>query len=161
MFNNSDEIYQKIENFSLAHKQTIPKVEVKDYPKTMWTSEQIKEFPILASMYNSDNKVERYWVNECVNKLKEMGLKNKQYLDRLEYEADIKKTISEKLETNMFAYPVTLQHYVDLFWECGSMVGAGRGSSCSGLNHYLLGITQLDPIKWELPFWRYLNKVLN
>ena len=58
----------------------------------------------------------------------------------------------------MFAYPVTLQHYVDMFWECGSMVGAGRGSSCSGLNHYLLGITQLDPIQWNLPFWRYLNK---
>ena len=58
----------------------------------------------------------------------------------------------------MFRYPITLQHYVDLFWECGSTVGAGRGSSCSGLNHYLLGITQLDPIKWELPFFRYLNK---
>ena len=58
----------------------------------------------------------------------------------------------------MFRYPITLQHYVDLFWECGSTVGAGRGSSCSGLNHYLLGITQLDPIKWDLPFWRYLNK---
>ena len=58
----------------------------------------------------------------------------------------------------MFSYPITLQHYVDLFWTCGSTVGAGRGSSCSGLNHYLLGITQLDPIKWDLPFWRYLNK---
>ena len=58
----------------------------------------------------------------------------------------------------MFAYPVTLQHYVDLFWKCGSMVGAGRGSSCSGLNHYLLGVTQLDPLEWDLPFWRYLNK---
>ena len=67
-------------------------------------------------------------------------------------------TISEKLGTNMFAYPVTLQHYVDLFWECGSIVGAGRGSSCSGLNHYLLGVTQLDPLQWNLPFWRYLNK---
>jgi DNA polymerase-3 subunit alpha len=44
-----------------------------------------------------------------------------------------------------------------LFWRCGSTVGAGRGSACSGLNHYLLGITQLDPIKWNLPFWRYLN----
>ena len=37
------------------------------------------------------------------------------------------------------------------------MVGAGRGSSCSGLNHYLLGITQIEPIQWSLPFWRYLN----
>ncbi len=154
MFENSMEIWEKIENFSLLHKQTIPKVEVKNYPKTIWKSEQTKEFPILASMYNSDNKVERYWVNECVNTLDKKGLRNEQYLARLEEEADIKRTIGEKLETNMFAYPVTLQHYVDLFWACGSMVGAGRGSSCSGLNHYLLGITQLDPIKWDLPFWR-------
>ena len=109
-------------------------------------------------MLKSDDKVERYWVNECVSKLLEKDLYNKTYLDRLEEEADIKKTISEKLGTNMFSYPVTLQHYVDLFWECGSMVGAGRGSSCSGLNHYLLGITQLDPLEWDLPFWRYLNK---
>ena len=158
MFNNSYGIYEKIENYSLEHKQTIPKVSVPDYPKTIWTSEQTQEFPTLAAMYNSDDKVERYWVNKCIERLDELGLRNKQYLDRLEEEADIKRTISEKLETNMFSYPVTLQHYVDLFWECGSMVGAGRGSSCSGLNHYLLGITQLDPIKWNLPFFRYLNK---
>ena len=158
MYENSYEIYNKIEDYSLAHKQTIPHVEVTDYPKKILSPELIEEFPILASMYNSDDKIERYWVNKCVNRLEKIGLKNKQYLDRLEYEADIKRTISEKLETNMFAYPVTLQHYVDLFWECGSIVGAGRGSSCSGLNHYLLGITQLDPIKWSLPFWRYLNK---
>ena len=54
----------------------------------------------------------------------------------------------------MFAYPNTLKHYVDLFWNCGSTVGAGRGSACAALNHYLLGITQLDPIEWDLPFWR-------
>ena len=158
MYDNSMQIYDKIENYSLRHKQTIPKVEVKDYPYTEWRSEQTKEFPTLNSMFMSEDKVERYWVNECFNKLDELGLRNKTYLDRLEEEADIKRTISEKLETNMFAYPVTLQHYINLFWECGSMVGAGRGSSCSGLNHYLLGITQLDPIEWNLPFWRYLNK---
>ena len=101
--------FEKIEKYSLEHKQVIPHVEVEDYPKILWTSEQAKEFPILASMYNSNDKIERYWVNKCVNKLEKMGLKNKQYLDRLEYEADIKKTISEKLETNMFRYPNTLQ----------------------------------------------------
>ena len=154
LFNNSYEIWSKIEDYSLGHKQSIPKVSVPDYPK----ANEMTGYPVLNSMFNSDNKIERYWVNKCVNKLKELELCNGQYLSRLEEEADIKKTISEKLETNMFAYPVTLQHYVDLFWECGSMVGAGRGSSCSGLNHYLLGITQLDPIKWDLPFWRYLNK---
>jgi len=154
MFDNSYEIWNKIEKYSLAHAQTIPQVEVKEYGKT----DQLKDYPILNSMYMSDDKIERYWVNECVNKLITKDLYNETYLSRLEEEADIKRTISGKLGTNMFAYPVTLQHYVDLFWNCGSIVGAGRGSSCSGLNHYLLGITQLDPIKWELPFWRYLNK---
>ena len=151
---NSYEIYNKIENYSIAHKQTIPKVKVIDYPKA---NDDIN-YPVLNSMLHSNDKYERYWVNECLHELLKKDLYNDTYLSRLEEEADIKKTISEKLETNMFSYPITLQHYVDLFWECGSTVGAGRGSSCSGLNHYLLGITQLDPIKWDLPFWRYLNK---
>ena len=157
MFSNSMNIYSKIENYSLLHKQRIPQVEVRNYHKTVWTSEQTQEFPTLAALYDSDDIVERYWVNQCVDKLAELGKRNKEYLDRLEEEARVKKVISEKLGTNMFAYPVTLQHYVDMFWECGSTVGAGRGSSCSGLNHYLLGVTQLDPIEWDLPFWRYLN----
>lgn len=154
---NSMEIYDKIENYSIQHKQTIPRVEVKNYPKA--TSDIFSEtHPTLNKMAHSDDIYERYWVQECVNKLKEIGKFNEEYLDRLEEEADVKKTISEKLETNMFCYPVTLQHYINMFWDCGSMVGAGRGSSCSGLNHYLLGVTQLDPIKWNLPFFRYLNK---
>ena len=155
---NSYEIYKKIENYSLEHKQTIPKVEVADYRPVFGDINMKGKHPTLYSMLQSDNKIERYWINKCFNKLKELDKFNDTYLNRLEEEADIKKTISEKLGTNMFAYPVTLQHYVDLFWECGSMVGAGRGSSCSGLNHYLLGVTQLDPIEWNLPFWRYLNR---
>ena len=154
LFENSLSIYDKIENYSIRHKQRIPKVEVENYTKEWFQDER---YPVLQSMFASDNDVERYWVNACYSKLEEIGKCNDTYLSRLEEEADIKRTISEKLETNMFAYPVTLQHYINLFWECGSMVGAGRGSSCSGLNHYLLGVTQLDPIEWGLPFWRYLK----
>ena len=156
MFNNSMEIYDKIEHYSLLHKQTIPKVEVKHYRRGHRDGNS-ETYPVLTDMLWSTDEVERYWVNECMNQLEILGKFNKTYLDRLEEEARVKRVISEKLETNMFLYPVTLQHYVDMFWECGSMVGAGRGSSCSGLNHYLLGITQLDPIEWDLPFWRYLN----
>ena len=157
MCKNSLEIYDKIEIYSILHNQVIPSVEVKDYPKVTFDTFP-EDHPVLDKMSHSDDIYERYWVNECINKLDEIGKFNEEYLNRLEEEADIKKTISEKLGTNMFSYPITLQHYVDMFWECGSLVGAGRGSSCSGLNHYLLGITQLDPIEWNLPFWRYLNK---
>ena len=166
MFHNSLEIYDKIENYSLEHKQTIPRVEVRDFPKQnnfyphacISRSMDIREnYPTLTKMLMSDNVYDRYWVNICLQKLLELRKYSKTYLDRLEEEARVKSIIGEKLETNMFAYPITLQHYIDMFWDCGSLVGAGRGSSCSGLNHYLLGITQLDPIEWNLPFWRYLN----
>ena len=155
LFANSLSIYDKIENYSLRHAQTIPKVDVPKYVKEEFLDNR---YPVLQSMFASDDEVERYWVNECYAKLEELGKCNDTYLARLEEEADTKRVIGEKLGTNMFAYPVTLQHYINLFWECGSLVGAGRGSSCSGLNHYLLGVTQLDPIEWDLPFWRYLNK---
>ena len=158
MCENSMEIYDKIEIYSILHNQVIPSVEVKDYQKKECKEPFKTKYPILSKMCNSENKYERYWVRECLDKLQFIDKYNDIYLSRLEEEADIKKTISEKLGTNMFSYPITLQHYVDMFWECGSLVGAGRGSSCSGLNHYLLGITQLDPIEWNLPFWRYLNK---
>ena len=158
MCKNSMEIWNKIENYSLLHSQQIPKVDVFNYPIHHTSKEWHDKYPVLASLYESPDKVERYWVQECFKRLDELNKMNETYVSRLEEEADIKRTIGKALNTNMFAYPVTLQHYVDLFWECGSMVGAGRGSSCSGLNHYLLGVTQLDPIEWNLPFWRYLNK---
>lgn len=154
IFENSNILGNSIEEYSLERQQHIPEVKVKDYPKR----EVHSKYNILNSLYSSDNCQERYWVNECIQALKDKGkINDKRYLERLEEEARVKRVVGGKLHTCMFAYPNTLQHYIDLFWRCGSTVGAGRGSSCSGLNHYLLGITQLDPIEWELPFWRYLN----
>lgn len=154
ILNTSIEIQDKIEFYDLFNKQSIMEIKVKDYPK----QKGLEKYPVLHSMLESDNIQERYWVNQCIESLDKKELNNDIYLSRLEEEADTKRTIGEKLNTCMFAYPNTLQHYIDLFWQCGSIVGAGRGSSCSGLNHYLLGITQLDPIKWNLPWFRYMNK---
>ena len=153
LFENTLYLQNKIEFYSLESHQSIPEVEVKDYPK----KKAKEEYAVLSSLYSSDNIQERYWINQCEEALIKKGLDKKEYWDRLEEEATTKRIVGEKLQTCMFSYPNTLQHYIDLFWRCGSTVGAGRGSACSGLNHYLLGITQLDPIKWNLPFWRYLN----
>ena len=158
IFENSLEVKNKIDFYSLEKNQHIPEVEVEEYlPGNPYVID-MDNYPILNGLFMSDNVQERYWVNQCFQALidKGIGLKE-EYLKRLEEEARVKKVIGEKLGTCMFSYPNTLQHYIDLFWKCGSTVGAGRGSACSGLNHYLLGITQLDPIEWNLPFWRYLN----
>ena len=155
IFENTLDLQNKIEYYSLFHKQDIPSVEVKDYPKVRG----FKQYPHLSAMLMDDDIQNRYWVNECLNQLEKLEkINDRRYLDELEEEARVKSIISEKLETNMFRYPNTLQHYIDMIWDCGSMVGAGRGSSCAALNHYLMGITQLDPIEWDLPFFRYLNE---
>ena len=151
---NTLEIYDKIERYTLHKKQQVPQVSVKDYPKI----HSSLGYKTLDYLYESDNPQERYWINQCIDKLKELNKFNDKYLSRLEEEADVQKTIGEKLDTCIFAYPIFLQHYISLFWENGSTIGAGRGSACSGLNHYLLGVTQLDPIEWNLPYFRFLNK---
>ena len=160
MFENSIEIYNKIENYSILHNQQIPDVEVIDYKKKKVND--LAKYPELDRMFQSDDKIERYWVNQCFDNFeKKFGdsiINHKEYIDELEEEAEVKKIVGDRLGTNMFRYPILLQHYIDLFWECGSTVGAGRGSACAALNHYLLGITQLNPIQYELPFFRYMNR---
>ena len=156
MFMNSRQLQNKIEWYSLERKQVIPKVEVKDYPRL--TYNVFTRCPILNELLKSDNPQERYWINECYQELVNKGLCSDEYLARLEIEADVIKYIGEKLDDCLFAYFNTFKHYIDLFWECGSIVGPGRGSATGFLSNYLLGITQLDPIRWNLPYWRFLNK---
>ena len=157
ILNNSNELKEKIKYYSLERKQIIPKVIVRNYPKTSTKKWDI--YPTLHELLISDNIQERYWVNECINKLSEMGLDgNPEYAQRLEIEADVIKYIGNKLDDCLFAYFNTFKHYIDLFWRCGSIVGPGRGSATGFLSNYLLGITQLDPIRWNLPYWRFLNK---
>lgn len=156
ILNNTLEIQNKISFYSLERKQIIPKVKVNDYPNDTlpWLINN-ENYPTLKYLMNSDNPQERYWFNECVN-----GMKNKDFIhktnywERLETEADIIKYIGEKLDDCLFAYFNTFKHYIDLFWDCGSIVGPGRGSATGFLSNYLLGITQLDPIRWDLPYWR-------
>ena len=156
LYNNSLTLMDKIEVYDLLHSQTIPMVPIPDVQPPD-CSIGLEEWPILNQMQFSKDPIERYWVDECLEKLDEKNLYNPTYLNELEEEARVKKVIGEKLGTNMFAYPITLKYYIDMMWDCGSLVGAGRGSSCAALNHYLLGITQLDPIVWNLPFFRYMN----
>ena len=156
IFENSKKLQAKIQWYSLERKQIIPKVEVKDYQQVSY--DIFANYPILNSLFKSDNIQERYWAHECHQALVQKGIMNDEYLARLETEADVIKYIGEQLDDCLFAYFNTFKHYIDLFWECGSTVGPGRGSATGFLSNYLLGITQLDPIRWGLPYWRFLNK---
>ena len=152
----SMEIYDKIEGYNLERKPIIPHVEVKNYYPI--DDHSLITYPTLYYLRKSNNIQERYWVNQCLESLKEKNLDNEQYLERLEIEARIIKIIGEKLNNCLYEYFNTFQHYINLFWECGSIVGPGRGSSVCFLSNYLMGITQLAPIKYELLYFRFLNE---
>lgn len=154
---NTQEIYNKIEPYSLKKNQQIPQVEI-PFSYNFETLPDYITKPTLKKI-NNGNRQEKYWLSECIKGLKRINkFEDEEYWDRIETEADVIDYIGNKLETCLFSYFNTFQHYIDLFWECGSIVGPGRGSATGFLSNYLLGITQLDPIKWKLPWWRFLNK---
>lgn len=153
---NNNLIQDKIQEYDLAKKQIIPKISVPLYP--IRTNFDIKKYPVLTGLLCSENPQERYWVNECLKGLKEHKLEYPTYLERLETEARIIKLIGDNLEDCLFAYFNTFKHFIDMFWNCGSIVGPGRGSATGFISNFLLGITQLDPIRWKLHYWRFLNE---
>jgi DNA polymerase-3 subunit alpha len=112
---NSMEIYDKIEHFELERKPIIPEVKVKHYNPVLMINLENCGFPTLFNLFRSDNIQERYWVNQCWNSLEEKHLlkfdgtleerdKAFKYIRRLEVEADIIKTIGEKLDDCLFKY---------------------------------------------------------
>ena len=93
ILDNTLELQSKITSYSLEHKQIIPKVEVKDYPKDSWdiTDDFRSKYPIISDLINSDEIQERYWINECFNGLLEKDLFLDEYVSRIETEADVIK----------------------------------------------------------------------
>ena len=156
MCGNSLEMMSKIQGYDIFHNPIIPEVNLEVVPKVFDVT--LSQYPHLQQLKNSENNQERKWVNECLSALKKKEIYDTIHLERLELEADVICHISETLGNCLFAYFNTFQHYIDLFWECGSIVGPGRGSAGSFLSNYLLGITQLDPVEWNLPYFRFLNK---
>lgn len=155
---NSMDLMSRIQDYSLQRPQEIPEAPVEYFPIESSNSHIFQKYPSLDKLSHSDNEQERAWVNLCYQKLVEKKLNNSKYLQRLDEEADTQLYIGEKLNTCIFAYPLFLRHYINLIWDCGSTIGTGRGSAGGGLSHWLLGITQTDPIKTKSYFWRFLNK---
>jgi len=75
----------------------------------------------------------------------------KQVQDRLEYELGV-------IEKMGFAdYFLIVQDLVNWAKERGIIVGPGRGSAAGSIVSYILRITDIDPLKYDLLFERFLN----
>lgn len=79
------------------------------------------------------------------------GKKNPEVKERLEYEL----SVIEKC--NFTDYFLIVEDYVRFAKENGIIVGPGRGSAAGSLVAFVLGITDLDPLDYNIIFERFLN----
>ena len=91
----------------------------------------------------------------CEKSLVDKGLENETYKERLQEEL---KVISDK---NFASYFLVVGDMVNWAKENEILVGPGRGSAAGSLVCYLMGITEVDPIKFDLLFFRFINPERN
>ena len=98
-----------------------------------------------------------YTAWEYLNKLCFEGL-DKRYTDNKE---ELKKRLNYELgvikDMGYVDYFLIVWDFIRYAREQGIMVGPGRGSAAGSLVSYTLGITKLDPIKYDFLFERFLN----
>lgn len=84
--------------------------------------------------------------------LKEKGKDNKEYMDRCKEELEV-------ISFHGFEYYFLMVHDYVMFAKNNDIeVGAGRGSACNCLIAFAIGITDVDSIKYNLDFSRFMRK---
>ena len=92
----------------------------------------------------------------CLRRFKYLGLdkgkSKKIYIDRIKYELEILS------ELNFVEYILLVWKVVSYCRENDIPLGLGRGSAAGSMVLYLLQITQVDPVKYDLFFERFVSK---
>lgn len=106
----------------------------------------------LMPKYKIDNPKE-YLFNLCKKGLYKRlsGKVTRKYYDRLLYELDVINKM------NFNDYFLVVWDYVRFAKKNGILIGSGRGSAAGSIVSFSLGITDVDPVKYDLLFERFLN----
>ncbi len=88
----------------------------------------------------------------CYKGLKERyGMETPQLCERLDYELSVIKNMG------FIDYFLIVWDFIDFAKRNGIMVGPGRGSAAGSIVAYTLAITDIDPLRYNLLFERFLN----
>ena len=125
------------------------------YANTLSIAEKVGDYGIQEGMdllpvqyKNPDKELKTL----ALEGLAERGLQdNQEYLDRLDEELKIIK------DKKFGPYFLVVRSMIAWAKKEGIMVGPGRGSAAGSLLCYTLGITDIDPIKHGLLFFRFIN----
>ena len=152
----SDETNYKVTNHELLIENLSSLTDEIGLNNTIKISDMCNlEFPkpkLLLPIYKCEDP-KKYLFELCkVGLTKRLGgniLSN--YKDRLTYELGVIN------EMNFPNYFLVVYDFIKYAKKNGILVGPGRGSAAGSLVAYSLGITDIDPIKYNLLFERFLN----
>lgn len=142
------------------HETVIPRSHIPHFEQDESVMQKIDEakYPNIYKMMRSSVIEDRYYhfkvMKGFVEKEQEF---NEENLSRIDLEYSELQAISEQLNQPMTSYFLAMTEFVDIMWEY-SLVGVGRGSAVCYYTNYLLDIVQLNPIKYDLPYWRFLSR---
>ncbi|WP_305378328.1 DNA polymerase III subunit alpha [uncultured Muribaculum sp.] len=127
---NTLEILDKVTTYTIDHKPILP------------------NFP-LPEGFNDNDEYLRYLTYEGAKR--RWGEPNEEQRERLDFELDTIKNMGFP------GYFLIVQDFIRAGRERGVSIGPGRGSAAGSAVAYCLDITQIDPIKYDLLFERFLN----
>ena len=179
---NTLEILDKVEIYSLDHDPIMPFFPI---PESFGTEEQWRqkftEEDLLREFTSDENGQNPLPPEEGQKKIDKLGGYDKiyrikfeaDYLAKLAYEGahriygeDLSKEVDERIRFELHimktmgfpGYFLIVQDFINSAREkLGVMVGPGRGSAAGSVVAYCLGITKIDPLKYDLLFERFLN----
>lgn len=128
---NTQEVLGKVERYSIEHGPILP------------------NFP-LPEGFTDNNDYLRHLVLVGAEKRWGKNLTDEQK-ERIDFELETIKNMGFP------GYFLIVQDFIGAAREIGVSVGPGRGSAAGSAVAYCLGITQIDPIKYDLLFERFLN----
>jgi DNA polymerase-3 subunit alpha len=179
---NTCEILDKVETYSIDHDPIMPFFPI---PEEFGTEEEYRarltEQQLYDEFTSDENGQNPLPPEEGAKKIKKLGGYDRLY--RIKFEADylsklaydgayklygtplsdeVKERVNFELhimKTMGFpGYFLIVQDFINSAREeLGVMVGPGRGSAAGSVVAYCLGITKIDPIKYDLLFERFLN----
>ena len=127
---NTIEILDKVTTYSIDHKPILP------------------NFPLPEGFTDNDDYL-RYLTYEGAKR--RWGTPSKEQCERIDFELDTIKNMGFP------GYFLIVQDFIQAGRDRGVSIGPGRGSAAGSAVAYCLGITQLDPLKYDLLFERFLN----
>ena len=179
---NTCEVLSKVETYSIDHDPIMPNFPI---PAEFGTEEEYRSRLTEEDLYNEFTQDENGNVvmsrEEGEKKIKRLGGYNKLY--RIKFEADylsklaydgakrlygdpLPEHVAEQIKFELHimktmgfpGYFLVVSDYINAARkELGVWVGPGRGSAAGSTVAYCLGITMVDPIKYDLLFERFLN----